>query len=343
MAFVAPSPGVTVLFGPSGSGKSTAIAALAGLLPAAVGRVAVDGVVLSDTASGVFVAPELRRAGVVFQDSRLFPHMDVAANLRFGMRRRREPGPALDEIAALLGIAPLLARRPHTLSGGERQRVAIGRALLSRPLLLLMDEPLASLDSARRAEIMPYLARLKTAMHLPILYVTHAADELAQLADHVVLLEAGRVAASGPVSELASRPDLALARRDDAGAVLDCVAGERASGLTRLDWGGVPLLVPTQALGPGQKVRVKIPAREVILARPEVAGMGALFSLHNLIPGTVGRVVLDASALVEVVTQAGALLSRVTEDAVERLGLRTGAPVVALVKSVSVEVFGLAA
>ena len=230
MAFEVPTPGVTVLFGPSGAGKSTIISAAAGLLRPDECRIVVDGQVLADTASGVWLPPERRRIGLVFQDARLFPHMSVATNLRFGLRRAA-PGPVrFDEVVELLGIGALLARRPHTLSGGERQRVAIGRALLAQPHLLLMDEPLASLDAARKAEIMPYLTRLKTALKLPILYVTHALDEVAQLADSLVLIEAGRVVGCGPLSEIAARADLPLAQRDDAGALLLCRVAEHDTG-----------------------------------------------------------------------------------------------------------------
>src|SRR3984885_14617583 len=246
IAFEVPSPSVTVLFGPSGSGKSPVISAAAGLLRPAPCRIEVDGRVFADTRTGVWLRPERRRVGLVFQDSRLFPHMSVVTNLRFGMRRVAPGAVGFDEIIDLLGIEALLDRRPHTLSGGERQRVAIGRALLAQPHLLLMDEPLASLDSARKAEILPYLTRLKTALSLPILYVTHALDEAVQLADSMVLVEAGRVVAHGTVSDVAARADLPLARRDDAGALLLCriVANDTDRALTRLDGGGVTLFVP---------------------------------------------------------------------------------------------------
>ena len=177
---------------------------------------------LADTEADVWLPPERRRVGLVFQDSRLFPHMSVATNLRFGMRRSPPGAVCFDDVVDLLGISSLLTRKPRTLSGGERQRVAIGRALLAQPHLLLMDEPLASLDAARKAEILPYLTRLKTALHLPILYVTHALDEVVQLADLMVLIDAGRVVACGSVSEIAARTDLPLAGRDDAGALLLC-------------------------------------------------------------------------------------------------------------------------
>jgi molybdate transport system ATP-binding protein len=339
IAFETPSPGVTVLFGPSGSGKSTVIAAVAGLLRPETCRVEVDGKVLSDTATGTWLAPERRRVGLVFQDARLFPHMSVATNLHFG-RRRAPPGPVrFDDVVELLGIGALLDRRPHTLSGGERQRVAIGRALLAQPHLLLMDEPLASLDEARRREIMPYLTRLKTALNLPILYVTHGFDEVMQLADSIVLIDSGRVVASGPVSELAAHGDLPLAQRDDAGALLVCrvVAHDTARALTRLDGGGTTLWVWQLDLAPGSDVRVRIPAREVILAlqAPEA------ISLHNIVPGEVRRVTGDKtgrSVLVEIALADGALISRITADAVDRLALTPGRPVLALIKSTSIEV-----
>jgi molybdate transport system ATP-binding protein len=337
--FTVQSPGVTVLFGPSGSGKSTIINAAAGLLRPDTCRIELDGRVLADRRAGIWLQPEQRRAGLVFQDSRLFPHMSVATNLRFGMRRAPPGSIGFDEITGLLGIGGLLGRRPHTLSGGERQRVAIGRALLSQPHLLLMDEPLASLDATRKAEILPYLARLKTALNLPVLYVTHALDEAVQLADSLVLVEAGRVVASGTVSEVAARADLPLARRDDAGALLICRVQENdvARALTRLEGGGAMFWVPLLDLPVGAGCRIRIPAREVILAgRPPDA-----ISLHNVVPGTVRRIAEDVvrrSVVVEIGLPEGGLLSRVTPDAVVRLGLTPGSPVLALIKSTSIEV-----
>ncbi len=339
MVFAAPSPGITVLFGPSGAGKSTVIAAAAGLLRPEECRIEVDGSVLVDTGLGIWLPPERRRVGLVFQDSRLFPHMSVLTNLRFGMRRA-PPGPVrLEEVVDLLGIAALLARRPGTLSGGERQRVAIGRALLAQPRLLLMDEPLASLDAARKAEILPFLARLKTALRLPVIYVTHAPDEANRLADQLVLVEAGRVVASGPLSEVAARSDLPFGQRDDAGALLLCrvAAHEPARALTSLDAAGTTLLVPLADLPVGAACRVRIPAREVILAgrAPEA------ISVQNVVAGHVRRITAEParrSVLVEVGLPQGALLSRVTPDAAARLGLAEGSAVLALVKSTSIEV-----
>lgn len=341
VAFETPSPGVTVLFGPSGAGKSTVIAAAAGLLRPDECRVVVDGKVLSNTASGIWLAPEQRRVGLVFQDARLFPHMSVATNLRFGLRRAPPGRVTFDEVIALLGIEALLHRRPHNLSGGERQRVAIGRALLAQPHLLLMDEPLASLDAARKAEIMPYLLRLKTALSLPVLYVTHALDEVARLADSIVLIDAGRLVASGSAAEISARADLPLARRDDTGALLPCrIASHDADrALTLLEGGGAAFWVPLLEAPQGSLCRIRIPAREVILAgKPPDA-----ISLHNIVAGTVRQIIADPtrrSVLVEVALPDGALLSRVTPDAIARLALSPGTPVLALIKSTAIEVLG---
>ncbi len=364
VAFEAPTPGVVALFGPSGSGKSSVVAAVAGLLRAEHCRVMVDGEALSA------LAPERRRVGLVFQDSRLFPHMAVAANLRYGLRRAAPggaPGRAIgfDAVVALLGLGPLLARRPATLSGGERQRVAIGRALLSQPRLLLMDEPLASLDAGLRDGILPFLGRLRTELSLPVLYVTHALDEVARLADTMVLIEAGRVTGAGPVAEVAGRADLALARRDDAAGLLRAVVlgHDAARGLSaaRLEAGswhrakdghevedgqgtsgaeggqveGQTVWLPLLAAGPGAVLRLRVPAREVILATEVPRGI----SVHNVLRCRVEGVTLaGGAALVALVLDGQPLLARVTPDAVARLGLRAGGAALALVKSVAMEV-----
>jgi molybdate transport system ATP-binding protein len=341
IAFEVPASGVTVLFGPSGAGKSITIAVAAGLLRPDACRVVVDDQVLADTEAGVWLPPERRRVGVVFQDARLFPHMNVATNLRFGMRRTA-PGPIpFDEVVDLLGIGALLARRPHTLSGGERQRVAIGRALLAQPHLLLMDEPLASLDDARKAEILPYLIRLKTALRLPMIYVTHSLDEASQLADWMVLIEAGHVTGTGTMSNIAARTDLLLAQRDDAGALLLCrvVAHDAERELTRLEGGGAAFWVPLLDAPLQAERRIRIPAREVILAGKSPDSI----SVHNIVSGTVRRIATETarrSVLVEIALPSGALLGRVTPDAITRLTLSPGAPVLALIKSTSIEVLG---
>jgi molybdate transport system ATP-binding protein len=339
ITFEAPTPGVIALFGPSGSGKSSTALAAAGLWRPSWCRVAVDGAVLADTGADVWVPPERRRLGVVFQDARLFPHLGVEANLRYGMRRA--PGGPIEfgVVVELLGLEALLRRRVHALSGGERQRVAIGRALLAQPRLLVMDEPLASLDAPRRAEILPYLARLHETLSLPILYVTHALDELSRLADTVVLLAAGRVAAAGPVAEVAARADLPLAARNDAAAVLltRVASHDPARGLTRLEAGSMAVLVPLLDRPVGAAVRARVPAREVALARGVMPGA---MSFQNMVPGRVRRVVAAGprAALVELEAGGAALLARVTPDAAARLGLAPGVEAVALFKSVGVEV-----
>jgi molybdate transport system ATP-binding protein len=339
LAFAAPSPGVVALFGPSGAGKSTVVRAVAGLLRPARGRVAVGETVLLDTEARIDIPPERRRVGLVFQDARLFPHMSVEANLRYGLTRAPADERVIGfaPVVEMLGIGHLLARRPHTLSGGERQRVAVGRALLAQPRLLLMDEPLASLDAARKAEVLPFLERLRDEIRLPILYVSHDWAEVARLADTLVLLEAGRARAVGPISALASDPALPLAAREDAGAVLDALveAHLEERGLTRLAAAGLTLLSPRLDHAPGARLRLRIPAREVSLATTAPEGV----SLHNIIPGTVASIAPGATRHLAIVTlRAGGvtLLSQVTADAVARLSLAPGARVFALVKSVAV-------
>ncbi len=342
IAFDLPSPGVIALFGPSGAGKSTVLAAAAGLFLPDLCRMALDGFVLADTEAGAWPPPERRRAGLVFQDAKLFPHMSVANNLRYGQRRAPPGGIRFDDVIDLLGIAALLPRRPHTLSGGERQRVAIGRALLAQPRLLLLDEPLSNLDSGRKAEVLPYFARVQSALRLPVLFVTHAFEEVAMLADSLVLLERGRVVAAGALADVAARADLPLAARDDAGALLACrvIGHDRARGLTRLAAGGAELLVPLADLAENAEVRVRVAAREVILAKPSLAPLRDDISLHNVLPGTVRAVVADsprAAMMVEIDIGGPILLARVTPDAVRKLALAPGATVLALVKSTSVD------
>lgn len=334
VSFSAPVPGVTALFGPSGCGKSTVLSAVSGLLKADEVRIVLDGKVLSD------LPPDRRRIGVVFQDGRLFPHLSVKDNLLYG-QRRAPPGPiGLDETVELLGIGHLLRRYPARLSGGERQRVAIGRALLSQPRLLVMDEPLAALDAARKAEILPYLARLRDNLQTPVLYVSHAMDEIARLADTLVLMETGRVIGCGPVGEITARADLPLALGNDAGAVIpvEIAAHDDDRALTLLTAGGeARFLVPKIDRPLGSKLRVRIPASDVVLAleRP------SRISTNNIVPGTV-RAVRAAPggklALVEIALGDSLLLSQLTPDSVAQLEIETGKPVLALFKSIAVQV-----
>jgi molybdate transport system ATP-binding protein len=242
VALALPPRGVSALFGPSGCGKTTVLRAFAGLERAA-GRIALGDEVWQDDATRVFVPTHRRALGYVIQESALFPHLDVRRNLDYG-RRRIAPEArriALDQVVELLGIGALMARRPETLSGGERQRVAIARALATSPRLLLLDEPLAALDAARKAEVLPYLDRLHAELAIPILYVSHAIEEVARLAHHLVLMEAGRVVAAGPVADVMSRLDVPTARGEGAGVVLEAVVAERAAPwqLARRAVGGV--------------------------------------------------------------------------------------------------------
>lgn len=337
VAFNAPESGVTALFGPSGCGKSTILAAVAGLLRPQEGRVTIGGELVLDTGSGIVLPPERRRCGVVFQDARLFPHLSVETNLRYGLRRapRDAQGPGFDDVVALLGIGHLLHRRPAGLSGGERQRVALGRALLARPRLLLMDEPLAALDAARRAEVLPFLARLRDVARLPILYVTHALDEVDALADHLVLLEHGRALADGPVTALAARTDLPLAARRDAGVLLDCTVGTTPlDGLTRLDFAGGALVTTLHPGAPGTRLRVRVRARDIAVAIEEPRGISTqnilLATLTDIQPAGEGQEVFLRLAI-----GPSELLARITRDSVRRLALRSGMPLWALVKAVT--------
>lgn len=329
----APS-GVTALFGRSGTGKSTVVNAVAGLLRPERGRVVIDGRVLLDTERRLNVPPHRRRIGYVFQDARLFPHLTVQQNLTYGRFFAPRGGQEMAEVVDLLGIDHLLTRRPGALSGGEKQRVAIGRALLSNPQLLLMDEPLAALDEARKAEILPYLERLRDRTRIPILLVSHSVAEVARLATTVILLDAGRVLRAGPVAEVLSDPEAspALGRRDT-GAVLDAVVEQTESdGLTRLASPGGPLYLPGIDAPVGTTLRLRIPAQEVILSREAPSGLSAL----NILSGTVARI--DAEGLDALVTVAVGdqhLLARITQRSVAALELSPGVPVHAIAKSMA--------
>ncbi|MCR8722859.1 molybdenum ABC transporter ATP-binding protein [Frigidibacter sp. ROC022] len=337
VAFEAPA-GVTALFGPSGAGKTSVVNAVAGLLRPEQGRIAVGGAVLLDSAARLCLPPHRRRIGYVFQDARLFPHLSVAANLRYGARFAPGPAPQddFDRVTEMLGIGALLDRRPAALSGGERSRVALGRALLSRPRLLLMDEPLAALDAARKAEILPWIERLRDAAEVPILYVTHSAAELARLATTVVLLDRGRVTRAGPVAEVLSDPDAAqgLGRRD-AGAILHATVDRHDDdGLTRLSTAAGTLWLPRVAADPGQRLRVRIEAQDVILSRARPEGLSAL----NVLPATVSQVRLGEGpgALVQLRLGEEAILARLTRRSVAALGLEPGVACHAVIKSVAV-------
>jgi len=333
-----PGTGITALFGPSGCGKSTLLRIIAGLDRGAAGRVVHGDTVWQGP--GVFVPPHRRGVGHVFQDTRLFPHLTVRGNLRYADRRARgvPVGYGFDDVVDALDLAPLLARRSGQLSGGERQRVAIGRALLARPRLLLMDEPLAALDTRRKGEILPHIARLPIAFGLPVVYVTHAVEEVTQVCDRIVALAAGRVVATGGVAEVLARLDLAeMQGRFEAGTVLAGRIGAQDAGLhlTRVDLrGGGVIEVPQIGLAAGQAVRLRVRARDVSLALARPAGL----SIRNMLDAVVLRIDPDpASAFAEVLLDLGDqhLRARVTRAAVADLALVPGQPVVALVKAVS--------
>lgn len=328
--------GVTALFGKSGSGKTSIINAVAGLLQPDQGRIVLGGRVLFDRAQGINLPPHKRGVGYVFQDARLFPHLSVAGNLAYGARmrgRRVDAGPVVD----MLGIGALLDRRPATLSGGEKQRVAIGRALLSDPQILLMDEPLAALDDGRKADILPYIERLRDGLGLPILYVSHALAEVARLASTVALVDQGRVRAVGPVAQVLADPDLAPALGlRDAGAVLQArLVAQEGDGLSRLMTAGGPLWLPQVAAELGGTLRVRIAAQDVILATQSPVGLSAL----NVLRGRVAHIRRGdgPGAIVQVDLGEGEmLLARITQRSVAALNLSVGSDVYAIAKSVAV-------
>lgn len=335
-AFHAP-PGVTVLFGRSGSGKTTIVNAVAGLLMPDAGRIASGDWTLLDTERGVRLKPYHRRIGYIFQEGRLFPHLTVQQNLAYGawFAPKDSPREDLGRIIDLLGIGHLLDRRPGALSGGEKQRVAIGRALLSGPRLILADEPLAALDEARKAEILPYFEQLRDEVKVPILYVSHSASEVARIATTVVAMDAGRVVAQGPAAEVLSDPSVLPAGVREAGAVLTAlVVQHHEDGLTELDANGVPLFLPRVAQAPGKMIRIRIAAHEVILAKAKPSDLSAL----NILRGTVTEVRSGdgPGAIVALDTVAGRLLARITRRSAEALELRRGLEVHAIMKSVAV-------
>ena len=285
---------------------------------------------------GTYLPVEQRRIGYVFQDARLFPHLSVEANLRYGAHRARAAARAIgfEEVVQLLGLAPLLARRPHRLSGGERQRVALGRALLSQPRLLLLDEPLASLDLARREEVLPYLEALRERLKVPMVYVSHQFEEVLRLATHLVLLESGKVVAHGSVGELSLRPELqAVIGAEQVGAVLDgTVRRAEADGSTELAVGTGLLQVSIPGAAVGARVRLQVLARDVILAVQPVQGL----SVRNALAGTVLSALSDEhGVLVRLIFGGATVLARITPAAQRALKLRPGDAVWALFKVVS--------
>jgi molybdate transport system ATP-binding protein len=333
--------GVTALFGRSGAGKTSVINAIAGLLRPRRGRIVMDGAVLLDTEHDICIPPHRRRVGYVFQEGRLFPHLTVRQNLVFGRwfspaRERRAAN--LDDVVDLLDLATLLDRRPGRLSGGEKQRVAIGRALLATPRLLLMDEPLASLDARRKDEILPYLERLRDEARIPIVYVSHSVAEVARLATTIVLISAGRVHAVGPLREVMGRAEnYPLTGRFEAGAVLAVriAAHDLRWNLTQLTAAFGNLTVPRLDAPVGTALRVRIRARDVILAVARPTGISAL----NVLAAEVEELVPIEDAALEVQLRLGGerLLARVTRRSAEALGLATGREVFAVIKTIAID------
>ena len=333
-----PGRGVSALFGVSGSGKTTCLRAIAGLERAPGGYLQVNDAVWQDDARGIFLPTHQRMLGYVFQEASLFAHLDIRRNLDYGLRRVPAGARKVDRrhVLELLGIAALLDRMPERLSGGERQRVAIARALLTSPQLLLLDEPLAGLDVARKQEILPYLERLHDELEIPMLYVSHAPDEVAHLADHLVVLDQGRVLASGPLSETLARIDLPIRLGEDAGVVLAGAVAERDAQwhLARIAFPGGQLWVRDSGVSIGQRVRVRILARDISLALETHSDS----SILNVLSATVEQIAADthpALALVRLNAGGVPLVARVTRRSADNLQLRPGQSLWAQIKAVA--------
>lgn len=333
--------GVTALFGKSGAGKTSIIQMIAGLTTPDNGRIVIDGDPVYDSSASLDVAPERRNIGYVFQDARLFPHMNVRRNLEYGTRRNRqarERNPRFDDVVDVLALAPLLARQPHGLSGGERQRVAIGRAMLSGPRLLLMDEPLASLDAERKWEILPFIDRIHGDFGTPIVYVSHSVDEILQLADEMVLIVDGGVAAAGPIEDVMNRPDLVRAAGDgNAGSVIPVRVDrcEPEYGIAALSFAGGEFQVAAPALKEGENLRIRVRARDVSLATSRPVDVSVL----NIFEGTVISVSGAEHPQADIAIDVGGatIWSQITRKSLDDLALRPGSRVFAMVKAVAID------
>lgn len=329
--------GVTALFGRSGSGKTSVLRIVGGLVKPDHGRIVIDDKVLLDTDKGIWLPPHRRGLGYVFQEPRLFPHLTVRQNLSYGQwfARSRSSLSDPEKIITMLGLEALLPRRPGLLSGGEKQRVAIGRALLASPRILLMDEPLSALDEARKAEILPYIERLRDELKLPVLYVSHSVGEVARLADRVVAMADGRVTGIGSASEILGIQTVATGR--ESGSVLEGVVrlrGEDAD-LAAIELRECRLVVPRGSLREGQKLRVHIPAREVLLATTEPQGISAL----NVLKGEIRQIADSEGGAVDVTLRCGeeTLRARITSLSAARLSLRPGLTIYAVIKTVTLD------
>ncbi len=339
-AVIRSDAGVTALFGRSGAGKTSIVNMLAGLLTPDSGRVAIGDRVLFDQASKIDVPPEQRRIGYVFQDSLLLPHLTVEKNLLFGWRLTRPESRRIqpDRIIKLLRLDGLLKRRIGALSGGERQRIAIGRALLTNPCMLLMDEPLANLDTAHRQEIMPFLESLPRQFDMPIVYVSHQMDEIIRLAETLVVISDGRTVAQGPLEDILSRLDLhPLTGRFDAGAVISCQVADHdpVDALTKLTFDGGELWVPARDYPVGHRLRVRIRARDVALSLTAPEQTSVLNVLHGAVTEIAGRDGAHSDVLLQV--GSNRLWCGITSRSVRDLGLAPGTEVYAMIKSVAVD------
>ncbi|MCM1512712.1 MAG: molybdenum ABC transporter ATP-binding protein [Oxalobacter formigenes] len=333
-----PGKGVTGIFGVSGSGKSTLLRAIAGLERPVNSRIVIGDEIWHDDEQGIFLPPYKRPLGFVFQDAALFPHLTVRKNLEYGLKRVPEAARciSLDYVADLLGLAPLMDRKPQTLSGGEKQRVGIARALATSPRILMMDEPLSSLDLPRKAEIIPYLNRLNAELSIPILYVSHDLDEISSLADHLILLEAGKIRASDKIEQLLTRLDLPLAHRRDAAAIIQGTAIEREERfhLNTIAFGSGRLCLPGAPIPAGKPVRLRIHANDVSLALSPATDT----SILNLIPARVVNLHENENGLVivELDTGGARLLSRITARSAFILGISPGKTLYAQVKGIAI-------
>ena len=328
---------VTALFGPSGAGKSTIIAAIAGLFRPDSGRICIAGKTLVDTQTGIFLPPHVRGIGVMFQDLRLFPHLSVESNLLYGWRRA-SPKPdrsIVSEVFDLLGLSRLLDRMPHHLSGGERSRVALGRALLMGPRALLLDEPLASLDAARKADILPYLEKVVREARIPMLYVSHALDEIARLADRMVVLNHGRVMAEGSLFDVTARLELFSSGHLIPGTVMRgrVIRHDDAHDLTEIALGGQIVIVPRVGYATGDEVRLRIDAEDVMISLARLERVSA----NNVLSATVADIRESGPHADIQLDLAGAqMVARITRRSLERLALQPRQPVFAVIKSVTV-------
>ncbi|MDD1792138.1 molybdenum ABC transporter ATP-binding protein ModC [Enterovibrio sp. ZSDZ42] len=335
-----PSSGITAIFGRSGAGKTSLINAISGLVTPDSGSIQIGDQVLFDSEKGINLPPERRRIGYVFQDARLFPHMSVSKNLKYGCKTYNQN--TFDEVVTLLGIGSLLRRYPHDLSGGEKQRVAIGRALLSDPELLIMDEPTASLDAPRRQELISYLLRLAKSLHIPVIYVSHSLDEILQLADHMLMLNQGEVVANGPLHDIWGSPPMRpwlSAKEQSALVTATVVKNHPVYPMTQLDLQGQPLWVPKVEQGKGISLRLRVYANDISIVKTQASDT----SIRNVIPSIIHAIErADAqsseSAYCQLVLRVGdeTLLANITQWALDELNLSVGQKVFAQLKGVSI-------